>query len=382
VDGVKNQIRLNLHWQAESVQWNTIMTKKSLGYVELEWECPNCNGRNSGNDEVCIHCGAAQPQDVKFEQPAEEKIIEDATVIDRAVIGPDIHCAYCGTRNPADAQHCSQCGAELAEGTARESGEVLGAHRDKPAQEMKCDYCGTLNPGTAHKCQNCGANLQFEELEPAAAAPESGRSGLSTPILIVAGVILVIACIGIFIFLNRTEDVQGQVSDLSWERTIVIMGMAPAALEGWRDEIPQEAELGLCSQEHRYTSDDPQPNSTEVCGTPYTVDTGSGLGEVVQDCQYQVYDDRCQYTILQLQAVDELALSGTDRNPEWPIPKLLSGQQEGERQESYRITFSADGEEFTYATSSVEEYLDFVLGSNWVLKVNQLGGVTDVEPAP
>ena len=358
------------------------MTKKSLGYVELEWECPNCGGRNAGREEVCTNCGSAQPEDVEFDQAAEERIIEDATVIAKAKIGPDIHCAYCGTRNPGDAQQCSQCGADLAEGTTRDAGEVLGAHRDKPAQEIKCEYCGTQNPGTAHKCENCGANLHLEKPKPAAPKSESRPGGPKTGLLIAAGVILVAVCIGLFFFLNRTDDVGAQVNDRSWERTIVIMGLAPVSLEGWRDEIPQEANLGLCQQEHRYTSDDPQPNSNEVCGTPYTVDTGSGLGEVVQDCQYQVYDDRCEYTILRLQPVDKLMLSGADQNPQWPALKLLLDQQEGERQESYRILFSADGEEFTYVTSSVEEYRNFAPGSKWTLKVNQLGGVTDVEPAP
>ena len=358
------------------------MTKKSLGYVELEWECPNCNGRNSGHEKVCIHCGAAQPEDVEFEQPAEEKIIEDATVIARAEIGPDIHCAYCGTRNPGDAKSCSNCGADLAEGSARDSGEVLGAHRDKPAEEIKCEFCGTLNPGTAHKCKNCGANLHLEEEEPEAPKAKSGSSTSLTLILIILGVILVAACIGLFFFLNQTDDVGAQVNDMSWERSIVIMGMAPANLEGWQDEIPQEAEVGLCRQEHRFTSNEPQPNSTEICGTPYTVDTGSGLGEVVQDCEYQVYDDLCDYTVMQLQPVDTMVLGGSDLNPVWPAIKLLADQQEGEHQESYRVVFRADGENFTYSTNDVEEYKKFILGSNWTLKVNPLGGVTDVEAAP
>ena len=358
------------------------MTKKSLGYVELEWKCPNCGGRNSGREKICANCGAAQPQDVEFEQAAEERIIEDATVIESAKIGPDIHCAFCGTRNRGDAKQCSQCGADLAEGTARDSGDVIGAHKDEPAPEIKCDYCGTMNPGTAHNCQNCGANLHLEKPKTAAPKQESRRGGPSTAILIAIGVIIVAACIGLFIFLNQTDDVQARVSDLSWERSIVILGLAPVSRTAWQDEIPQEAEIGQCRQEHRYTSDDPQPNSTEVCGTPYTVDTGSGLGEVVQDCQYQVYDDRCEYTVLQLLPVDTLVLSGSDRNPQWPALRLQSDQEEGERQESYRITFSADGETFTHVTNDADEYRSFTPGSNWTLKVNQLGGVTDVQPAP
>lgn len=355
------------------------MTKKTLGYAELEWTCPNCGGRNSGLEKVCTNCGSAQPEDVKFEQPAQEKIVEDATVIARAKAGPDIHCAFCGTRNPGDAEQCSRCGADLSEGSARDTGEVLGAHKDKPAQEIACDYCGTLNPASAHKCKNCGAALHLEKAQEAAPAPS--KRGISTPIIIALAVILVIACIGIFIFINRTDDLSAQVDNLSWERSIVIMGLVPVAREGWLDEIPQEADLGSCKQEHRYTSDEPQPNSTEVCGTPYTVDSGTGLGEVVQECQYEVYDDRCDYTVIVLQPVDSVTATGLDQNPQWPKLTLQSDQEEGERQESYRIIFSADGELYSYTTRNVDEYQAFTPGTVWTLKVNQLGTVTDVEPS-
>ena len=103
---------------------------------------------------------------------------------------------------------------------------------------------------------------------------------------------------------------------------------------------------------------------------------------MVQDCEYLVYDDLCAYTIMQLQPVDQLTLTGTDLNPQWPVPRLETGQQEGEREESYRIIFSADGEQFTYTTNDPEKYQGFVPGSKWQLKVNQLGGVTQVELAP
>ncbi len=362
------------------------MSKKSLGYVELEWTCPNCGGRNPGQVKVCGNCGAAQPEDVSFHQPAEEDIITDAEVIEKAKLGPDIHCAYCGTRNSADAATCANCGADLAEGSKRESGQILGAHRDEAAPDIECQYCGTMNSGTALQCKNCGSTLQLEEK----ALPDSPTKQKPTPrgtrlnkwILIAVGVLIVVSCIALFFFLNQTDDVVGQVNNVSWERQIIIMGLVPANHRTWRDEVPQNADLGVCREEHRYTSDNPQPNSTEVCGTPYNVDTGSGFAEVVQDCEYQVYDDMCEYTVLELQPVDTLILTGSDLNPQWPALRLQTDQQEGEREERYSVVFSADGEQYTYTTRNPQEYDDFVIGSNWTLSVNQLGSVVDVEPAP
>jgi hypothetical protein len=112
------------------------------------------------------------------------------------------------------------------------------------------------------------------------------------------------------------------------------------------------------------------------------VDTGSGFAEVVQDCEYQVYDDLCEYTVLEMQPIDSLVLTGTDLHPQWPALSLQADQQEGEREEAYRIVFSADGERYTYTTHDPQEYEDYVVGSNWTLKINPLGGVVDVEPAP
>jgi ribosomal protein L40E len=95
------------------------MVKKTVGYVELEWVCPNCEARNRGTRKVCTSCGAAQPDDVEFIQAAEEKLITDEAELAKAKAAPDIHCGYCGARNPSTAEKCSQCGGDLAAGAAR-----------------------------------------------------------------------------------------------------------------------------------------------------------------------------------------------------------------------------------------------------------------------
>lgn len=363
------------------------MAKKSLGYVELEWRCPNCGGRNPGSATVCIHCGAPQPPDVQFEQPAEEKIVKDAEVVKRAAAGPDIHCAYCGTRNPATAEFCKRCGAPLKEGTARAGGAVLGAHRDEPAAQVKCPYCGTLNPPDALKCSNCGALLQKPEPQPAAtprarpAAASSRLGGSAVLWLVGIGVLLLVCVVGFFALVNRTDAITAQVNDVSWQRQVVILGLAPVSRTDWHDEIPAGADLGACREEVRYRSDQPEPGAEEVCGTPHTVDTGSGFGEVVQDCQYLVYDDRCEYTTMEMQPVDTAVLSGANLNPAWPAPQLAAGQELGERSETYVVEFSADGETYTYETRDAAEFARFTPGSRWQLSVNTFNNVVDVEPA-
>ena len=110
------------------------MAKKTLGYAELQWTCPNCNGINPGTQQDCGSCGAPQPDDVKFEQVKGAELSQDEELKKRAETGADIHCPYCGTRNPGDAEICVACGGDISAGERRKSGEILGAYETGPVE--------------------------------------------------------------------------------------------------------------------------------------------------------------------------------------------------------------------------------------------------------
>ncbi len=366
------------------------MAKKHLGYVHLEWTCPNCDTRNPGPHKFCNGCGAPQPEEVAFEQPLEEKILTDEAEIARAKIGPDVHCPYCEARNAADAKFCGACGGDLTSAEARESGRVLGAHRDEPAADVLCAACGTANPAANRICANCGASLEKEAVpdkKEAARAPKpaaSARTGRSrAPLFAILGVglLCVLAACAIFFLFFQTDEQTGQVSGVSWERSIPLEALAPVEREAWVDEIPDGAVVEACTLEYRSTSDEPEANSTEVCGTPYTVDEGSGFGEVVQDCVYEVYDDRCTYTVMDWEVFDTVTLSGTDLNPRWPEVSLTGDQRQGDPTEEYVVTFTAQDGTYTYTPQDADEFSQFGIGTTWILNVNALGGVSSVEPA-
>ena len=50
------------------------MARKDLGFVELEWTCPNCKTRNPGLTKTCQSCGSPQPADVEFQSKADEQV--------------------------------------------------------------------------------------------------------------------------------------------------------------------------------------------------------------------------------------------------------------------------------------------------------------------
>ncbi len=290
------------------------MAKKSLGFTELEWTCPFCGTRNPGTVEKCTNCQSPQPADVKFEQAAQDTLITDEDKIARAKAGPDVHCPFCNARNPADATQCAECLADLTDAEKRSKGIVLGDHRDEDAPDVACPSCGTMNPAAAMSCASCGASLaETRQTEPEPAPPPK-KSGSNTITYIIIGVVVlaILACCGIFAVLaNRTEDVTGQVTGVEWERTINVEGLVPVEHETWRDDVPADGVLGSCRQEVHHTEQNPVPGSTEVCGEPYTVDTGTGIGEVVQDCEYQVYADYCSYMIDEWQVVNTLVSEGS-----------------------------------------------------------------------
>jgi ribosomal protein L40E len=359
------------------------MAKGSLGYVELEWVCPFCGGRNPGRVKVCGNCGAAQPKDVQFQQAAQNVIVTDAEALESIKVGPDIHCPFCGTRNPGNAATCSRCGGDLTDAEKREAGQVLGAAEDK-AETLTCQYCGTENAATALKCKNCGAALAVPSpaVEAAPIAAGSRSAGLN-PMIILGAVAALVLCgvLAFFMFRTAQTDTQtGTVVDSFWERSIVILAPIPSQRQAWDEQVPRDAFNVSCTERARGRSQFPTQNSEEVCGTPYIVDQGTGFGEMVQDCEYIVYDDFCTFTVIALLPLRTVVETGRDANPRWPQPQLAADQQLGQRNERYQIVFDVDGRQYTVTTSKLDEYRRYQLGTEWQLEINGFGNVVSIEP--
>ena len=240
---------------------------------------------------------------------------------------------------------------------------------------MRCTSCGTA----LQQLQDAVTAATAESAEnPTDAKPKSRRR-----VPIVAVIVFAVVCIGaivIAVLSGRTKPVEGIVDGVEWERTIAIEAFGPVEHNDWIDELPADAENISCEQEHRYTSDQREANSIEVCGTPYNVDKGDGFAEVVQDCEYEVYDDYCSYTIMAWSTVDKAVLTGNDLNPVWPNPNLTSDQRLGDdKSETYSVVFDTGADTYSYSADDVNDFLRFDRGSTWTLNVNTFGIVLSVE---
>jgi hypothetical protein len=200
----------------------------------------------------------------------------------------------------------------------------------------------------------------------------------------IGAVVLLLICGAIAFFVARgvqTETSVARVSDVNWRRSIVILGLAPVERSAWADQMPADADVGFCTERERGRSSVPTDRSEQVCGTPYVEDEGSGFGELVRDCEYIVYDDYCEYTVVELQPVGAVDESGSDLNPLWPQTRLEQDQQLGERTEVYEVTFLVNGDPVVYRIDDANEFAQFAPGSEWQVEINGFGDIVNIEPA-
>src|SRR5512133_1635702 len=279
-------------------------SRRTIGYIQNEWTCPNCGARNKGRDKTCSNCGAPQPENVRFELPSDQKFVTDEDQIQAAQAGADIHCPFCGTRNPATAKTCSQCGGDLTEGKARESGRVMQAPSPQP-KVIKCANCGAENPGSNTVCSNCGSPLP--KVAPVQIASASGINAAiprikKTNWLLIGGILgfLAICCVAIAVlFFLPTKSVQATVTDVHWETSVPVQAIRAVDHSNEPGSPPSDAYDVSCHNE-----------SKDVCKQK-TIDKGNGYSEVVEDCHTET-QQYCSYTVDEWRTIQTYPLEGNN----------------------------------------------------------------------
>jgi ribosomal protein L40E len=361
------------------------MARRSKGFVELEWTCPNCNTRNRGSVKTCVNCGAPQPENVHFEAPAEKKFVSEEVASGLRDRGADIHCGFCGTRNPSTAKTCSQCGADLSQGVARQAGDEIDLSA-RALENVTCTNCGTENPGGKVNCQKCGAPLPRPASPPAGTmpGPTPGAMAFSTPgaapasaatarkkpnwlLLGGIGAALAVCCIAILaLFVFPSSSVKATVTDVYWQTSVPVQEIRAVDYNNERGNPPSDAYNVSCRDE-----------SQEVCEQK-TIDKGNGYAEQVEDCHTET-QKYCNYTLDEWTTIQTYSLDGHDTFPVYEQPSISSDQRLGDQSADYTIYFDTSKGEKTYTPGNEAEFRQFQPGSTWTLKLNALGGVVSVE---
>lgn len=348
------------------------MARKTVGYIELEWTCPNCGTRNKGSQKTCVNCGAPQPENVQFEVGANQNMVTDENAIKAAQAGADFICPYCNTRNSGDAKVCKQCGGDLVEAKRRASGAEL--HEPVAQPDVTCTNCGTVNPAVNRNCLKCGAPLPRLSTPSMASAASGGvRTGTAfpkkkvNPFLIGGiGAALLICCIALVaLFFLPTSSVQATVTDIHWQTSVPVQEIHAVNYSDEPGSPPSDAYNVSCHTETK-----------QVCEEKI-IDKGNGYGEKVEDC-HDESQDYCSYTVDEWQTIQTYTLDGHDFSPVYSQPNISSDQRFGNESVDYTVTFDTSKGQKTYSPGDLEKFQQFQVGSVWTLKLNALGGVVSV----
>ncbi|NJN79431.1 MAG: zinc ribbon domain-containing protein [Anaerolineales bacterium] len=301
------------------------------------------------------------------------KNITDERIVSAAKAGADIHCGFCGTRNPATAITCSQCGGDLKEGKARQAGQLMQA-APKQAINIKCANCNFENKSSATTCEQCGAPLPKQNIPQAQAA--AGKS--SVPVetkrkrpnwLLFGGIgaFLILCCVAIlFLFVFPSQSITGTVTDVYWKTSVPVQEVQPVSYSNERGSPPSDAYNVSCYND-----------SQEVCEEK-TIDQGNGYAEVVTECHTET-EQYCSYTVDEWTTIQTYSLDGDDLYPVYADPSLAFDQRTGSASETLTVYFSTSEGQLTYSPDSVNQFEQFQLGSTWTIKLNALGSVISVE---
>ena len=354
------------------------MDRRSKGFIELEWTCPNCETRNRGSDKTCASCGAPQPEGVQFEAPTRKKMVDADKASELKKRGADIHCGFCGTRNPSTAETCSQCGADLKEGKARQAGREIDMSAKTP-EKVNCENCGAENDGAKANCAKCGAPLpRPSKPEPAADAMAFSMPGAASAApqkkkkpnwLLLGGIggALMLCCIALFVlFALPSKSVSATVTDVYWQTSVPVQEIQAVQYDDESGNPPSDAYNASCRTE-----------SKEYCEEK-TVDRGDGYAEVVEECHTED-TQYCDYTVDEWTTIQTYTLEGNDLYPEYEQPNITGEQRLGDAKEEFTVTFGTEKGPKTYTPDSVTEFQQFQVGSVWTIKLNAMGGVVSVE---
>ena len=299
----------------------------SAPVYEMLWNCEYCSATKllGKTHRHCPQCGAAQDPSARYFPPDEEKI----AVQDHVYFGVDWKCINCQTPNSSASAFCGNCGAPK-DG----SGKVELAH-DKPEEESA-------------------------DTAPPPEPDQGGGKGKAVGCCVLFFIIGLVLFCGLSTFWTKSSTLT--VSGHTWERTIQIEAYGPTSKSDWCDKMPSDAYDVRKSDKQRDVEKIPDG---EDCTTK-NVDNGDGTFRQEEECttRYRdkpIYDDWCSYTIDQWSQSRVASAAGSDLSPSWPSSDVntcnkarVGCEREGQRGETYTVTFRGDGETHSCELSESE----------------------------
>jgi hypothetical protein len=330
------------------------------------WDCRFCSTQKllGVDHRHCPNCGAAQdPQWRYFPSEDDKKTVSDPKY---TYAGVDKVCPFCNQPNSAAAKFCKACGGDL-------TGAKEAVVKDAAATALGQDVAGVVDD----------VAKQRWDKEQAAIRANTKKGGLSRGMIILG--VLALLCVGLigaFIFLSSsTYSVTASVTDMNWERVIVLEKFTSFQEGNWQSSVPVGAYNTSCYAKDRQEDE----TYTEVCGVE-RVDRGDGsFVERDKMCTrhrtVNVPDTYCNYTVDRWISAGEMkSIGNASEALIWPDfrPKLTAGlgaEREASRKQILNILFTTKGDKpqtFTYNPDDETIWQSFKIGQIYSVEVNRL----------
>lgn len=353
-------------------------SSKDQGRYQMLWDCPNCGAEKLlGLDHRhCPGCGSPQDPNRRYFPPEGEEI----AVENHPYHGADKVCPACEAPNAAIAEFCVTCGSPMDQAAAARK-------RAESRQAAGTAFAGETVAAAQQEARALAEADRLARVAKASGAPPPGsepppkksKAGCLIPVAL-AGVLALLALLAVFCMWKKEAAVT--VTGHAWQRTVEVEKLGTVTEEAWKDQVPAGARNTSCRKEQRSTN---KVKSGESCET-VRKDNGDGTFSKVEECsptykEEPVYDQKCSYQVEKwTTARTEKASGGSVKDsPAWPKVSLARNEREGDKKETYTVSFkSSEGEALSCDTSQ-QRWSSLPVGSEWKASVGVLSDAVDCD---
>lgn len=360
------------------------------GTVMSTWNCGNCGHQNIGGDTK--HCPNCQSPKGDYDGEEYQQPALDAPYLSAAKLNDmnvdithhysDEQCPFCNSRLKPQTKVCPNC-----------HGVVRPDEEDEPEPSFE----------------------QVSLYQNQADLPEVSKSGFTVNWKLIGIGLIVAALIGLVTFFLWPREEQAVVTQASWVSTVSLQEYQYNQYVGW--EIPIGGDYVSESREihhydpvyvrtdtecHRERVDDP-----DTCRSVYSHTDRDCYDDGTCD-EHDVYEQECTenyhyenvceetdvyrqepryaqkytYNIWEWVEISPVTLSGTGSDIRYPTDFVIDDyHRESGREQTFALVFTVGEDSYTYVPQSLDEYLRYPEGSEWII-VRNWSIITEIKPLP